>query len=88
MITKENISFHELIGLNAAIVKSNDKQMVGFVGKIIDETKYMFTLRTGSCIKKIPKGTARWKFDFNGQTATVEGSELISRPYERIGMKT
>ncbi len=87
MITRENILFHELIGLNAEIVKSNNKQMIGFVGKIIDETKYMFTLRTESSIKKIPKETAQWKFDFNGQSATMEGTELTRRSYERIGMK-
>jgi len=30
MITTENISFHELIGLNVEIVESTNKQIVGF----------------------------------------------------------
>jgi ribonuclease P protein subunit POP4 len=87
MITRENISLHELIGLNAEIVQSNNKQIIGFVGKIIDETKYMFTLRSENGMKKIPKETAHWKFNFNGQHATVEGIELTRRSYERIGVK-
>ena len=87
MITMENISFHELIGLNIEIVKSSNKQLVGFAGKIIDETKSMFILNTERGIKKVPKETADWKFNFNGSHAIVKGSALTRRPYERIGPK-
>ena len=87
MITTENISFHELIGLNVEIVESTNKQIVGFAGKIIDETKSMFTLNAKNVVKKIPKEIADWKFAFNGTNIILKGTELTKRSYERLGMK-
>jgi len=87
MITTENISFHELIGLNVEIIESTNKQIVGFAGKIIDETKSMFTLSAGNRVKKVPKEIASWKFMLNGKTTILKGIELTKRPYERVGMK-
>ncbi|TLY04960.1 MAG: ribonuclease P protein subunit [Thaumarchaeota archaeon] len=87
MITTENISFHELIGLNVEIVESTNKQIVGFAGKIIDETKSMFTLSVRNRVKKVPKEIAYWKFTLNGKTIILKGIELTKRPYERVGMK-
>ncbi|MGB6463331.1 MAG: ribonuclease P protein subunit [Nitrosotalea sp.] len=87
MITKENIASHELIGLQAQIVESSNKQIIGLVGKIIDETKFMFTLNTLKGNKKFPKDTARWKFSFNNDETEIEGTKLTKRPYERMGMK-
>ena len=87
MITKENIASHELIGLQAQIVESSNKQIIGLAGKVVDETKFMFTLHTLKGNKKIPKETARWKFSFNNDHAEIEGAKLAKRPYERMGMK-
>ena len=87
MITKENISFHELIGLNVEIVESTNKQIVGLAGNIIDETKYMFTINVGNRIKRVPKEIAYWKFILHGKSIILEGIELTKRPYERVGMK-
>jgi ribonuclease P protein subunit POP4 len=87
MISKENIASHELIGLQTQIVESNNKQIVGFYGKIVDETKSMFTLQTKNGIKRIAKSSSRWKFEFNGQEAELDGSKLTRRSYERIGVK-
>lgn len=39
MITPENIARHEFIGLETSIVESDNLQVVGLHGKIIDETK-------------------------------------------------
>ncbi len=87
MITTENISFHELIGLQVEIVESTNKQMVGFTGIIIDETKSMFTLSSKNGIKKIPKEISFWKFVVGNKTATLKGTELRKRSYERVEMK-
>lgn len=87
MISKENITSHELIGLQTQIVESSNKQVIGLGGKIIDETKFMFTLSTKNGIKRMAKSSNKWKFEFNGLEAEVDGSRLTRRPYERIGAK-
>jgi ribonuclease P protein subunit POP4 len=85
MITKENIASHELIGLQAQIVESSNKQIIGLAGKVVDETKFMFTLHTLKGNKKFAKDTARWKFSFNNDSAEIEGTRLTKRSYERMG---
>ncbi|MGI0087241.1 MAG: ribonuclease P protein component 1 [Nitrosotalea sp.] len=87
MITKENIASHELIGLQAQIVESSNKQIIGLAGKVVDETKFMFTLNTLKGKKKFPKETARWKFSFNNDQTEIDGTKLVKRPYERMGVK-
>ena len=66
MITSENVASHELIGLQAQLVASNNKQIVGLNGKIVDETKFMFALNTNNGIKRLAKSTSRWKFKLDG----------------------
>lgn len=87
MITPENIILHELIGLDAMIIKSNNEQTIVLGGKIIDETKYMLILSTSKGVKKIPKQNTQWKFSFNGKETLVNGNFLIQRPQERLGVK-
>lgn len=88
MITIDNIASHELIGLRTQIVESNNKQIIGLDGKIVDETKFMFTLSTKNGIKRLAKSYSRWKFEFDEQQAELDGSMLTRRSYERIGVKT
>ncbi len=87
MMTKDNIASHELIGLETQIVDSNNKGLVGVTGKIVDETKFMFILDTKHGIKKFPKESTHWKFVFNGNDTTIDGTKLTKRPYERLGVK-
>ena len=87
MITQENILLHELIGLEAIVVKSNNEQITGISGKVIDETKSMLFLNTTKGIIKIPKESAKWKFSFDKNESIVNGSLLTKRPQERLGAK-
>ena len=87
MITKENILLHEIIGLEATVVKSNNEQTVGISGKVIDETKSMFFLNTKNGIKKISKENTEWKFSFDKNELIVNGNLLAKRPQERLGVK-
>ena len=87
MITKENLFIHEIIGLEATIVKSSNEQIIGISGKVIDETKSMFFLNTKNGIKKIPKENAEWKFSFDKNELIVNGNLLAKRPQERLGVK-
>ncbi len=55
MITADNISRHEFIGLNTQITKSSNQQVIGLNGTIINETKSMFTINTKKGVKNISK---------------------------------
>ncbi len=87
MITTENIARHELIGLETTILESNNSQVVGLHGKIIDETKSMFVIETSTGIKHMPKMNSMWKFNLNGVTSIVDGKSISKRSYERMGVK-
>ncbi len=87
MITIENIANHELIGLNTVVVSSANSQIIGFSGKIVDETKSMFILQTDDGLKSIPKAISQWGFELNGKKFTLDGASLLRRSYERIGVK-
>jgi len=88
MITADNISRHEFIGLNTQITKSSNQQVIGLNGTIINETKSMFTINTKKGVKNIPKSTSDWKFSIQDMETIVIGSKITKRPFERIGGKS
>lgn len=85
MITTTNISSHEFIGLNTKIVESSNPQIIGLNGKVINETKSMLTLNTEKGIKSIAKANNSWEFSIVGSSAIVNGSNILKRPFDRIG---
>jgi len=87
MITLDTITRHEFIGLETQIVKSSNSEVVGLNGTIINETKSMFTINTQKGIKKISKSANEWKFSIQGKESIVNGSKIVKRPFERIGVK-
>ena len=87
MITADNIISHEFIGLNTEIVQSTNPQVIGLNGRIINETKSMFTINTEKGIKSIPKSTNNWKFSIQNKDFTIDGSKIAKRPFDRIGGK-
>lgn len=87
MITIDNITSHEFIGLDTEIIKSTNSQVVGLNGRIINETKSMFTINTENGTKSMPKSTNNWKFSIEGKDIVVEGAKIAKRPFDRIGGK-
>ena len=87
MITADNITSHEFIGLNTEITQSTNPQVVGLNGRIINETKSMFTINTENGAKSIPKSTNNWKFSIEGKDVVVKGAKIAKRPFDRIGGK-
>jgi ribonuclease P protein subunit POP4 len=87
MITADNITSHEFIGMNTEIVQSTNPQVIGLNGRIIYETKSMFTINTEKGTKSIAKSTNNWKFSIEGKDIIVDGSKITKRPYDRIGGK-
>ncbi|MCV0392195.1 MAG: ribonuclease P protein subunit [Nitrosopumilus sp.] len=88
MITAENITSHELIGLNTRIIQSTNPQVVGLNGRIVDETKSMFTIDTKKGQKLIAKSTSSWSFSIENKEIIIEGSRITKRSFDRIGGKT
>ena len=87
MITQENITRHELIGLDTSIVQSSNLQVIGLSGKIVDETKSMFSIQTSTGVKSMPKADSTWQFTINGVSTLVDGKTIAKRSYERMGVK-
>ena len=88
MITSDNITSHEFIGLDTEIIQSTNPQVVGLNGRIINETKSMFTIDTENGSKHIAKSTNSWKFSIQGKDVVVEGAKIAKRPFDRIGGRT
>jgi ribonuclease P protein subunit POP4 len=87
MITADNIHSHEFIGLDTEIVQSTNPQVIGLNGRIINETKSMFTINTENGVKSIAKSTNDWKFSIQNKDIIVDGSKITKRPFDRIGGK-
>ena len=75
---------HELISLNVQVVKSKNKNLVGLKGKIVDETRNMFVIKTKDGTKKLVKDQSSFVFSFKGKKIEVEGKILVGRPEQRI----
>ena len=88
MITIYNITSHEFIGLHTEITQSSNPQIIGLNGRIIDETKSMFTINTKNGIKSIAKSNNSWKFSIENQDIIIDGSKITKRPFDRIGGKS
>jgi len=87
MITSDNIRSHEIIGLDTEIVQSTNPQVIGLNGRIINETKSMFTINTEKGVKSIAKSTNEWKFSIQNKDVIVDGSKIAKRPFDRLGEK-
>lgn len=85
-ITAQNIMAHEFIGLDTKVVHSTNPQIVGLNGRIINETRSMFTIDVNyhRAPKSIPKAGNGWEFKIQKDTVIIDGSKIIKRPYDRI----
>ncbi|RLF36543.1 MAG: ribonuclease P protein subunit [Thermoplasmata archaeon] len=79
---KKKLARSELIGLNVKIIESENSFNKGIKGKIIDETKNMFIIKTKETRKKIIKDQC--VFEFKGKNIQINGKSLSTRPEERI----
>ena len=66
-ITRERLPVHELIGLQVRVFASKDANKKAFSGKVVDETKKMFTIETAHGEKHIPKNESLFSFDLGGE---------------------
>ncbi len=84
-INSQNLPAHELIGLNARVIKSPDANKIGISGRVVYETKNTFEIEVGGKIKKIPKREALMEFGLSGKKlGIISCSEIVCRPEDRI----
>lgn len=82
------VTQNELIGLNAKVTKSTNRDSIGITGTVIDETRNTLVIRHNNSNKAIPKETAIFQFTLpNGSTVEVEGNTIIGRPEDRVKKK-
>jgi len=82
--TPKNIVRLELIGREAQVVRSTDKNKVGIRGRIVDETKNMIKILTERGEKKIPKAECTFRIKLDDVYVDIDGKILVARPEERI----
>jgi RNase P/RNase MRP subunit p29 len=87
-ITPKNIYVHELIGLHASVVESNNATLNGLSGKVVFESKNMLYIAVNGNykrVKMVPKRSVTLSFILpDGSTCIVKGNDLIGRPEDRI----
>ncbi|MCI4435458.1 MAG: ribonuclease P protein subunit [Ignisphaera sp.] len=86
--TKDNILFHELIGLKVKIVSHLDPTLVNREGIVVDETMYMLKIFDNQRKKVImvPKHGGIFSFVLpeSGEEVIINGAQIIGRPEDRL----
>ncbi len=72
---------HELIGLSVTIVNATNKQLVGLIGIIIDETKNTFVIAGDG---KKPKRVMKKDITLKIGKYVIKGALLLGRPEDRV----
>lgn len=85
MITAKNLLYSTFIGLEVEIVNSSQRNIIGFKGKIVDETKNLIVVETsGGEEKKIPKISSTFRFTTeDNRQVDIIGKNITFRPHER-----
>lgn len=84
-ITRNNIYYHELIGLRVRIIRYSDPGLVNVEGVVIDETQKTLVIEVDD--KRIRVFKSNGVFEFNlpsGESIVIKGDEIIGRPWDRL----
>ena len=73
-----------LIGRNAKVSASQNKDAIGFAGVIVDESRDMLTLEREGDKKRFIKDQHTFLITIDNHTVEVVGKLLAGRPEERI----
>ncbi len=84
MINRDNVYFHEWIGLNAKVVSSPNPTERGLAGTLCDETKNTIALRNGNAVRMIAKNGRVFELATNEKEFKINGSYAVFRPEDRI----
>ncbi|MHB1909519.1 MAG: ribonuclease P protein component 1 [Nitrososphaerales archaeon] len=73
-----------LIGTEAKIIVSSDPTLVGRSGFVEVETKNMLLINDKGKTISIAKNTSSFELDLGGRKITINGSEIVGTPQDRI----
>jgi ribonuclease P protein subunit POP4 len=80
MVSLKDSLRSEFIGNQIKIIEAKNSSLIGLEGKVINESKNMLTIDTGSKTKSLIKNQIT--FMFKGKK--IVGENISSRPEERI----
>ena len=87
-IDRQNIVNHELIGIHATVVKSTNKDTIGLRGRIIDESRNLFTLESRGREKKAAKYGNTFEFWLSdSDKVIIDGGLVVGRPEDRVAKR-
>jgi len=76
---------HEFIGTEAKIAESSHTDYVGLHGKVINETKNMFTILHRGKARSVIKNSSVFTFSFSdGTSVKIDGRLLVGKPEDRL----
>jgi ribonuclease P protein subunit POP4 len=87
-IDRQNVVNHELIGLHATVVKSTNRDTVGLSGRVIDESRNLFTLESRGREKKAAKYGNTFEFRLSeSDKVRIDGGFVVGRPEDRVAKR-
>ena len=87
MIVPRNVIRHELIGLDVLVVHSSNPSHIGVKGMIVDETRNMLVIHSGSATRRIQKNKSVFRLTLpEGTLVDVQGSVLVMAPEKRLSL--
>ena len=87
-INPHNLVRHELIGLDVRVMRSQNRQLVGLKGRIVDETRNTLILKDRNRQFAISKNIVSLRLSLpRGETVDLDGNMIVARPEDRIKMR-
>ncbi len=86
-ISPRNILRHELIGLEAGVVRSRNPSHRAVEGFIVDESMKTLVIEQNGEAKRVPKRDATFIIKLPSGLVEVEGAALYGRPEDRVKKK-
>lgn len=84
MRTIKNLLYHTFIGLNAEVLNSSARELVGKKGRVVDETKNLLVIEDARGREiKIQKAACVFRFHADDGRLDVKGRKIAFRPEER-----
>jgi ribonuclease P protein subunit POP4 len=84
MITSQNITAHEWIGLKVKVAKSPDPTLQGLEGVVRDETMNTFTIEANGKLRQVQKQKTTFRAELPTERVEIDGSLLRFRPEDRV----
>ena len=84
MITPQNITAHEWIGLRVKVSRSTDPTIQGLEGVVRDETMNTFTIEANGKLRQVQKQRTTFQAELPIEKVEVDGALIRFRPEDRV----